>query len=148
MRKEIEMTYTEAQIYCLKYNGFVKIAGDKSLYDKAITFIRHNEDGDIELNAVQELFLPNEVLEEQYDLIYTPCDYNGGHINPIVDKEDALTLLAQGNFYKIPHKNPDIVIVKNISYIKKVEQDNSSIKYQVFLKKPKARGGIFVDKNE
>lgn len=46
----IRLNYKEAEMYCLKYEGFVRIL-QKGFYDKAITFIQHNEEGDVEMNA-------------------------------------------------------------------------------------------------
>lgn len=93
----IRLNYKEAEMYCLKYEGFVRIL-QKGFYDKAITFIQHNEEGDVEMNAAQELFLPQNVYEEKYDLMFTPCDYHGKIINPIVDKKRCIGISFKRQF--------------------------------------------------
>lgn len=140
----IELNYQEAQYYCLKYKGFVRIV-QKGYYDKAVTFIQHDEEGDIKMSAAQELFFPNKVYEEQHDLTFTPSDYYGKPINPIVDKEDAMAYLSKGNFYKILDRERDTIYVRNRSYAK--ETGDSTGKYEVIFRKPKSNKGKFVDKN-
>lgn len=137
----IRLNYKEAQMYCLKYEGFVRIL-QKGFYDKAITFIQHNEEGDVEMNAAQELFLPQNVYEEKYDLMFTPCDYHGKIINPIVDKKDALEYLSKGNFYKVLDKEHDTIYVRNRSYAR--EMGDSTGKYEVVFKMPRKNKGKFI----
>lgn len=140
----VELTYKEAQSYCLKYEGFVRIV-QKGYYDKAITFIQHNEEGDVEMNAAQELFLPQSCYEEQYDLMFTPCDYYGKPINPTVDREDAMKYLSKGNFYKILDRERDTIYVRNRCYAK--ETGDSTGKYVVFFKAPRKNKGKFINQN-
>lgn len=137
----IRLNYKEAEMYCLKYEGFVRIL-QKGFYDKAITFIQHNEEGDVEMNAAQELFLPQNVYEEKYDLMFTPCDYHGKIINPIVDKKDALEYLSKGNFYKVLDKEHDTIYVRNHSYAR--EMGDSTGKYEVVFKMPRKNKGKFI----
>lgn len=137
----IRLNYKEAEMYCLKYEGFVRIL-QKGFYDKAITFIQHNEEGDVEMNAAQELFLPQNVYEEKYDLMFTPCDYHGKIINPIVDKKDALEYLSKGNFYKVLDKEHDTIYVRNRSYAR--EMGDSTGKYEVIFKMPRKNKGKFI----
>lgn len=137
----IRLNYKEAEMYCLKYEGFVRIL-QKGFYDKAITFIQHNEEGDVEMNAAQELFLPQNVYEEKYDLMFTPCDYHGKIINPIVDKKDALEYLSKGNFYKVLGKEHDTIYVRNRSYAR--EMGDSTGKYEVVFKMPRKNKGKFI----
>jgi hypothetical protein len=137
----IRLNYKEAEMYCLKYEGFVRIL-QKGFYDKAITFIQHNEEGDVEMNAAQELFLPQNVYEEKYDLMFTPCDYHGKIINPIVDKKDALEYLSKGNFYKVLDKEHDTIYVRNRSYAR--EMGDSTGKYEVVFKMPRKNKGKFI----
>lgn len=137
----IRLNYKEAEMYCLKYEGFVRIL-QKGFYDKAITFIQHNEEGDVEMNAAQELFLPQNVYEEKYDLMFTPCDYHGKIINPIVDKKDALEYLSKGNFYKVLDKEHDTIYVWNRSYAR--EMGDSTGKYEVVFKMPRKNKGKFI----
>lgn len=137
----IRLNYKEAEMYCLKYEGFVRIL-QKGFYDKAITFIQHNEEGDVEMNAAQGLFLPQNVYEEKYDLMFTPCDYHGKIINPIVDKKDALEYLSKGNFYKVLHKEHDTIYVRNRSYAR--EMGDSTGKYEVVFKMPRKNKGKFI----
>lgn len=139
----IELNYKEAEAYCLKYEGFVRIV-QKGFYDRAVTFIQHNEEGDVEMNATQELFLPQNVYEEKYDLMFTPCDYYGRIINPIVDKEDAMKYLSKGNFYKVLDEERDIIYVRNRSYAKEQFGEFTG-KYEVFFKKPRKNKGKFVN---
>ena len=129
-------------MYCLKYEGFVRIL-QKGFYDKAITFFKYtNGEGDIEMNAAQELFLPQNVYEEKYDLMFTPCDYHGKIINPIVDKKDALEYLSKGNFYKVLDKEHDTIYVRNRSYAR--EMGDSTGKYEVIFKMPRKNKGKFI----
>lgn len=137
----IRLNYKEAEMYCLKYEGFVRIL-QKGFYDKAITFIQHNEEGDVEMNAAQELFLPQNVYEEKYDLMFTPCDYHGKIINLIVDKKDALEYLSKGNFYKVLDKEHDTIYVRNRSYAR--EMGDSTGKYEVVFKMPRKNKGKFI----
>lgn len=137
----IRLNYKEAEMYCLKYEGFVRIL-QKGFYDKAITFIQHNEEGDVEMNAAQELFLPQNVYEEKYDLMFTPCDYHGKIINPIVDKKDALEYLSKGNFYKVLDKEHDTIYVRNRFYAR--EMGDSTGKYEVIFKMPRKNKGKFI----
>lgn len=138
----IRLNYKEAEMYCLKYEGFVRIL-QKGFYDKAITFFKYtNGEGDIEMNAAQELFLPQNVYEECHDLTFTPCDYHGKIINPVVDKEDAIKYLSKGNFYKVLDKEHDTIYVRNRSYAR--EMGDSTGKYEVVFKMPRKNKGKFI----